>query len=244
MRCPQPPTLSPTARATDTVRTVTHDGTSDFELLEAWRSGDANAGNTLVGRYYGPVLRFFEMRTRAAEDLTQRTLLGCVESRERYRGEGSFRSYLFSIARNVLMQQLASQQSAARLSRFDEPESAHRTSVSMLMARRQEQQVLLASLALLPEHVQTMIVLYYWERLTAREIGEVMGTPTSTVTTQLSRARQALHDQIQTIAAGRAGNALLADLDGWTRSLAPDEALRMVGADVVARIASLPKTRR
>ncbi|MEM6996733.1 MAG: sigma-70 family RNA polymerase sigma factor [Myxococcota bacterium] len=223
---------------------MSQDSATDFALLEAWRDGDAEAGNALVGRYYGPVLRFFEVRTRAADDLTQHTLLACVEGRERYRGDGSFRSYLFSIARRVLMRQLADQHNAARLSRFDEPESAHRTSASMLMARRQEQQVLLASLALLPEAVQSIIVLYYWEQLSAREIGEIMGMPTSTVTTQLSRARQALRDQIQTIAGGRAGNALLADLDAWTRSLAPDDALRLVGADVVARIAALPARRR
>ncbi len=55
---------------------------TDIELLDAWRRGDATAGNRLVKRYYGPLLRFFELRCRTPEDLTQEALLACAASPE------------------------------------------------------------------------------------------------------------------------------------------------------------------
>jgi DNA-directed RNA polymerase specialized sigma24 family protein len=54
----------------------------------------------------------------------------------------------------------------------------------------------------------------------AREIGDAMSMPTSTVTSQLARARKALREHIE-LAPGSAAvhAALLADLDLWARSL-------------------------
>ena len=36
----------------------------DYELLARWRGGEQSAGDALVRRHYGSVLRFFEVRTR------------------------------------------------------------------------------------------------------------------------------------------------------------------------------------
>lgn len=66
----------------------------DVALLQAWREGDGHAGDALVTRHYKSVLRFFELRTRAAEDLTQRTFLACVEGRDRIQLANGFRAYL------------------------------------------------------------------------------------------------------------------------------------------------------
>ena len=77
---------------------------SDFELLRRWREGDAEASNQLVARHYDSVRRFFEVRlTHAAEDLTQRTFLACIESLGKQQLHTSFRSYLFGVARNQML---------------------------------------------------------------------------------------------------------------------------------------------
>ncbi|MCA9696435.1 MAG: sigma-70 family RNA polymerase sigma factor, partial [Myxococcales bacterium] len=72
---------------------------SDTDLLAAWRAGDRAAGQELFARYYEAVERFFLNKAGdASVDLIQQTFLACVEGVQGYRGEGSFRSYLFSIA--------------------------------------------------------------------------------------------------------------------------------------------------
>ena len=201
------------------------------------------AANVLVRRHYPAVLRFFELRSRAAEDLTQRTFLACLEARARFRRDASFRTFLFSIARKMLMKQMDEVAAARRLSSFDARPSPG-TSLSALFVRRQEQQILLAALATLPEQTQTILVLHYWESLKSREIAAVIEVPTSTATTQLSRARRALAERVSAIASGRAGDAIVADLDRWTRSVASTDGLASIEPEVAAAVRRILTTER
>ena len=76
---------------------------SDIDLLDAWRAGDPRAGNELFNRHFDSVCRFFANKAgNEVDDLIQRTFLACVEGRDRFRGDASFRGYLFGVARNVL----------------------------------------------------------------------------------------------------------------------------------------------
>lgn len=205
------------------------EGASDFELLEAWRAGDGAAADTLARRHYASVLRFFELRTSAAEDLTQRTFLACVEGQERFRGASSFRAYLFGIARRQLWRHLDDRQRADRLASFAAPGPEARTSMSTVVARKEEQRLMLAALAGLGPDSQIVLSLFYWEGLSVKEIGEVLEVVPSTVTTRLSRARDQLRDRVSKLARpGRARTAVLEDLEGWVRSLASDAAAAAV----------------
>jgi RNA polymerase sigma factor (sigma-70 family) len=171
---------------------------TDFELLETWRGGDENAGRELFARYFDSVYRFFRNKVdEAAEDLTQQTFMGLVQSRDRFRGDASFRTYLFMIARKRLYSHLRTNQ------RRSEPVEFHSTSVADLglvspsraVAARQEQQLLLQALRRLPIEMQVALELFYWEELTVVEIAEVLETPVGTVKSRLQRARARL-DQI------------------------------------------------
>ncbi len=48
----------------------------------------------------------------------------------------------------------------------------------------------------LPEKYRTVLDLFYYEELSVREIGELIGEKTTTVTTRLSRARKLLKAQL------------------------------------------------
>ena len=72
----------------------------EHALLEAWRAGDAAAGEALFERHFDAIYEFFASKlTIDVGDLVQRTFLGCVEARGRFRGECSFRTFLYAIAR-------------------------------------------------------------------------------------------------------------------------------------------------
>ena len=76
---------------------------NDRALLELWRAGDHRSGATLLARHTPSLVRFFRRRAGDdADELLQATLLASVESRQRFRGEASFRTYLFTIARHEL----------------------------------------------------------------------------------------------------------------------------------------------
>ena len=57
---------------------------------------------------------------------------------------------------------------------------------------RAEQGELYRAVLSLPEKYRTVLDLYYYEEVTAREIGETLGLKTSAVTTRLSRGRELL----------------------------------------------------
>ena len=77
----------------------------DAELLQAWKDGDNAAGNELFDRHFDSLRRFFRNKVdiTEVEDLMQRTLLACLEVVPKFRGEASFRTYLFVIARRQLV---------------------------------------------------------------------------------------------------------------------------------------------
>jgi RNA polymerase sigma factor (sigma-70 family) len=168
----------------------------DHELLSTWRSGDLGAGEELLKRYASNVVRFFLAKVRcphAAADMTQRTFLACVQGRHRIRGESSFRSYLFGTAHNV------HREYKRRVARDPAVEPSEREmdpspTASGLIAGLQEQRLLLEAVRRLPEEYQEVYELKYWEGLSGREIGEVLGCPEGTVRTRLRAGREKLQE--------------------------------------------------
>src|SRR4051812_37777637 len=90
----------------------------DLALLESWRCGDQQAGQSLFARHFADIYRFLENKVGLdADDLTQRTFLACVAAgRAQFRAQSTFRMYLFTIARNELYAHLRRQ---ARVEQVD-----------------------------------------------------------------------------------------------------------------------------
>ena len=200
-------------------------GHDDLGLLRAWQAGDAAAGDALVRRHYPNVRRFFDVKVpRVAEDLTQKTFLACQENLHAYRADASFKSYLFGIARHQLLRHLRQSHRADKFAarmRFGGGPSL-RTSLSMIVANRQEHHLVLLAYAKLSTDQQVAVELFYWEDMSTSEIAVVLEAPVSTVTTRLSRARQALHKAVVELTQpGAIRDRIIADLEGWTRSLVP-----------------------
>lgn len=197
----------------------------DDDLLRMWRAGDTAAGDTLVQRHYASVRRFFDLRVpEVADDLTQLAFLACVEGRERLRNEGGFRPYMFGVARRLLLRHLRGEERFERMAQFraaQGPDTA--LSPSHVVALRQEHRLLLRAFAELTPDEQIALQMFYWEGLANAEIAEVLEVSLTAVTTRISRARQRLRREIENIRVRADVRAsLLADLDGWTRSIVSD----------------------
>jgi len=176
---------------------------TDAELFAAWRAGDRTAGESLIERHYDAIARFF--RTKAgehADDLVQRTFLVCAEPGASFRGEGSFRSFLFGIARNVLYEHIR------RRVRDGQPEPDFAASsimdlapgVATIAAQRAEQRLLVQALQNMPLESQLLLELYYWEDLSIDEVASVLSIPKGTVKSRLFAARSVLRDKMESMA--------------------------------------------
>jgi RNA polymerase sigma factor (sigma-70 family) len=204
----------------DESRIAMSDG--DAALLHAWRSGDTAAGEAFTRAYYSGILGFFRLRAaEAAEDLAQKTFLACVEGGSQIAGE-NVRAFLFGIARNVLMRHLRDQHRDVALEHFDAGRPQSMLSPSGVVAQRREHWLLLRALERLPDDTQIILGLHYVQGLLSREIADVLGVTTSVVTTRLSRARDALRKEVETLRAPeQTRQSVLADFEAWARSLGP-----------------------
>ncbi len=173
-----------------------------MELLHAWREGDEHAGRELFARHFDSVFRFFRNKVDGvAEDLTQQTFLGCLKGREKFRGDASFRTYVFSIARKRLYTHYRDRRRQGSELVFDQVSVADlaRPSPTALLAEREEQQMLLRALRQLPVDMQIALELHYWEDLKVREIAEILDVPSGTIKRRLQRARQQLERHLQSL---------------------------------------------
>ena len=79
---------------------------SDEILMIEFQRGSRPAFDELYARYNGPLYGFFRRRTQSpqkAEDLTQETFLAVIHGASRYEPRALLRTYLYSIALNLLM---------------------------------------------------------------------------------------------------------------------------------------------
>lgn len=174
--------------------------TSDLELLERWRADDQEAGNLLFKRHFDSLCQFFENKLGGEDvaELVQRTFLACVRSRDSFRQQSSFRTYMFAIARNELYAFFRRRRSDNDRLDFEHSSVADlRTSPSSAIARDQRHGLLLEALRSVPVEQQMLLELHYWEELDAGELAEVMGVERTTARTRLHRARERLRVEFE-----------------------------------------------
>jgi RNA polymerase sigma factor (sigma-70 family) len=192
--------------------------TSDEALLAAWNDGDEAAGEQLFDRYFIRVTRFFQSKVHGeVDELVQRTFLGCLEARTRFRGDGTFYAFLFGIARHVLIGHYRAQRRGATID-FEEV-SLHDLDPrpSSILTERREHQILLESLARIPLDAQIILELHYWEEMTSAAIAQVLQVPHGTAQTRIRRARQLLAIEVERWT--RSAGEPAFDFEQWARSL-------------------------
>jgi RNA polymerase sigma-70 factor (ECF subfamily) len=197
----------------------------DLALLERWRAGDKPAGEELFRRHFPDIFRFFDGKVSGrAEDLTQQTFLECVRSRDNFRAESTFRTYLFGIAwnelRRHLRRELRNENLDFEVSSLDQLSSRF-TSPSSVADRVQQSKRVQRALAQLPVAQQILLEYHYWHELKADALGEIFSVPPGTIRVRLLRARNALRRTLEGVPASASESG---EEDSLTASLAALEA--------------------
>lgn len=194
----------------------------DQALLLAWRAGDDRAGATLVRRHVKMIYRFFRPKVGAeAEELAQATFSASVESIDRLRNAGSFRAFLFGVARNVLLRHL---RECSRDRRYLQPFvgiAAEEISIHSQLEGAQQQRLLAVALRNLKLAEQLVVELHYWEDLRTHEIAHVLEIPEGTVKWRLRQARVALRSEIERLGRETPGlvHSTVNNLERWAHQL-------------------------
>ncbi|PRQ06640.1 RNA polymerase sigma factor [Enhygromyxa salina] len=197
---------------------------ADRDLLVAWRAGDRGAGGQIIDRHYKSLHRFFCNKVGSAdevEELVQRCFMGAVEGLVRFRADASVRTWLFAIARNILRQWIDEQvRKRSREAPAVSSVADLGAGASTLVGKRREQRLLLEALRHIPIESQLILELSYWERLTAKQIGEVLDCPEGTARSRVRKAKQELRGTLDGLArtAGEL-ESTVNGLDDWAKQI-------------------------
>lgn len=173
---------------------------TDEQLMVSLAKGDTQALEMLMERYQQDVFRFslhYLKEVERAKDLTQETFLRVFTASERFDASRKFRPWMLCIARNLCLNDIKRKKIVPMQSleeytqRSGEEQRATLGSQSASPAQEamedERRAWLMSALDTLPEKTQELIVLRYFEKLSAREIAEIVESTEGAVRTKLHR---------------------------------------------------------
>jgi RNA polymerase sigma-70 factor, ECF subfamily len=133
-----------------------------------------------------------------AEDLVQETCLRALRGVDGLRDDSSAKSWLFSILRNVWLNQLRHRSTSPDVVDLDshetiEPADTRQDPYSAYVNKIEREQVR-AAIQKLPVEFREIIILREYEELSYQEIAAVLECPHGTVMSRLARARSKLRE--------------------------------------------------
>jgi RNA polymerase sigma-70 factor, ECF subfamily len=186
-------------------------GDPDAALMTRVTQGDQRAFEQLVEKYKQPV---FNMIYRTlpdaaeAEDLAQNVFIQVYKSAHRYRVEAKFSTWLFTIARNLCLNELrrrsrhpADSLEASATAEEDGPARQFEDLRNVAPPDRLVQDELVSkvseALRELPENQRTAVLLYQEQEKSYEEIAEILDCSLSATKSLIHRARETLKQRLK-----------------------------------------------
>jgi RNA polymerase sigma factor (sigma-70 family) len=167
---------------------------SDGELARAAAAGGTQACETLVRRWAARVLAVCRSRVRsdAAEDLAQESLLRAVKGIKTLAEPDKFGPWVCGIAHRTCLDWLKS----AQRTETSYDAMPHPPQPAAREADDDSTQELMAEVARLPDPLAETLTLYYAQNYTYAELAALMGVSAATINARLTKARQLLREKL------------------------------------------------
>ena len=186
---------------------------SDETLMLSYRDGDLAAFTELYQRHRVGLYRFIAWRSPRqdwVDEIVQDCWAGLHGARARYEPQAAFRTYLYQIARNRLIDLLRQKQSllASELGQDDADDSTfqHLTDVAqeevppeVHLEKKRQFASLHTAIRALPTEQKEALILQQFNELSLDEIASVTAVPVETVKSRLRYAMQKLRAQLQNL---------------------------------------------
>lgn len=154
----------------------------------------------LVSRYAQDVYRYaYRLAGSApdAEDLTQETFLAAVKNLSQLANPDAAKSWLFTILRN---QFLAKRRRASGINVQSLGDAATELVAAPEPSDEIDGELVQKALMAIPDDHRVILLMFYFEEASYKEISQQLGIPMGTVMSRLSRAKEALRKRLLTLA--------------------------------------------
>ena len=187
------------------------DQSSDAAVMLRVAAGDEASYNYLVGKYHRAMISFlFRMvhNQAVAEELAQEVFLRVYRSRESYRAEAKFTTWLYRIATNLAVNHArdTKHERSAQNVYLDAPDEESGTTpdvaddtptVEQTMLRKERMAAIRAHVMELPERQRMAVLMHKYQGMDYRQIGEVLKLSESATKSLLFRAYQTLREKLK-----------------------------------------------
>lgn len=184
---------------------------SDETLMLSYRDGDLAAFTELYQRHKVGLYRFVAWRTPRqdwVDEIVQDCWAGLHGARARYEPQAAFRTYLYQIARNRLIDLLRQKQIilASEFGDADGEDAAFQhladnmeegLTPEQLLEKKRQLARLHAAIHALPAEQKEALILQQFNEMSLDEIADVTAVPVETVKSRLRYAMQKLRAQLQ-----------------------------------------------
>jgi RNA polymerase sigma-70 factor (ECF subfamily) len=172
---------------------------TDEQLIQWVAEGDPSCLATLFERHHRSVYQFVLQITRhraQSEDLVQDVFLRILSKAKSFRGEGSFKAWMFNIARNITLDYLRKnkRQSSGPIDEATAEEHlADSRSAEQAAAGSQKMQLVRQALEKLPAAAQEVIWLGRFEFDNYEDLGQALACNAGTARVRMHRAMALLN---------------------------------------------------
>lgn len=178
----------------------------DEQLLVESCSGSLAAFELIIQRWDKRMLAYFYRCTSSiedAKDLRQELFLRVYQSRKRFKPNGSFSAWIYTIASNLVIDKVARKKTIPTKQieetelYMQEPHGISIPSARHQMQSGKLQEYLHAALQQLPTEQRMALVMRHMEELTFVQIAQILDTSESTVKTRVYRGLVALKKELK-----------------------------------------------
>jgi RNA polymerase sigma-70 factor (ECF subfamily) len=184
----------------------------DAALMLRVKQGDSAAFEVLVDKYKQPLINLLYRNLRdvtEAEDLAQNVFVQVYKFADRYRVEAKFSTWLFTIARNLSLNEIRrrSRHPAESLDAAIDPsdessaprqfEDRRNVTAPDRLIQDELSAKVEETLAALPENQRTAILLFKEKEMSYDEISKILGVSLSATKSLIHRGRETLKEKLK-----------------------------------------------
>ena len=160
---------------------------ADFLLIHKMKNGDEEAIEVFVKKYYSTIRNYCRLHTYTdcdAEDITQATFEHFFRSFRSYHHVGKTANYLYVIARNLCRDSYKKKRDIVMEELPDKGENP----IAVIENKIDIEE----SIKKLPEDLQEVVILHYFQDLKLKEVADIIGIGLPLVKYRIGKAKELL----------------------------------------------------